>query len=150
MFDRQKEKLYIAGFGYEGSILVATSTDDWRSLTIHTAYSAACVNDGTTAIAINSNTGDVMAYCSNNFGAAPYAISVIAASNGADRFVMAQSSSIITSSTFPEGIEYDVNMNKLVMGSMGTGDIYGVPPSLSGAIYSETSLHYYDEGDSMV
>jgi hypothetical protein len=152
IFDAAKDRLYIAGSGTEGSIQVATSADNWNSMTIHTAFSASCVNDGTTTLAIASNS-DVMAYCSNNFGSAPYAVSVLSgvvASGDGDQFSMAQSSTTATSSAQPEGIEYDRNLNRLVLGSMGTGDIYGVAPSLAGATFSGTSIHEYVSGDDEV
>jgi hypothetical protein len=68
-------QLYIAGYGTTGSIILASSDDDWSSIIVHNAYNAMCVNDGTTAIAIAGS--DVLAFCSNNFGAAPYNVSVL-------------------------------------------------------------------------
>lgn len=149
IFDAAKEKLYIAGFGTEGSVLVASSNDEWVTTTVHTAYSAACVNDGTTTLAIASNS-DVMALCTNNFGPAPYAISVLTGVVSANHFEMSTSSRFSTASKYPEGIEYDSNLNQLVLSSQGKGGAYGLPPSFSGAVYSDVDVFVYNEGSSEV
>ena len=47
IFDKEKNFLYIAGRGTEGSVMVASRIDSSiQNWLVHTAYSASCVNDG--------------------------------------------------------------------------------------------------------
>jgi hypothetical protein len=151
IFDAAKDQLYIAGFGTTGSVQVATSTDNWESLFVHTAYNAACTNDGTTTLAVAGNS--ILAYCSNNFGVAPYNVSVlsnIVGSFDGFRTEMSQSSNITYFNMQTEGIEYHKKSNQLVLGSMGTGSISGVPPSVTDAFYSMDTIHTFAAGTSNV
>jgi hypothetical protein len=76
IFNNDGSELYVVGKGTAGSVMVATSTDGWESMTINTAYGASCTNDGATSAAIVSNS-DVLVFCSNAFELAPYNVSVL-------------------------------------------------------------------------
>ncbi len=128
---------------------MATSVDDWETLTVHTAYSGSCTNDGATTAAIVGNK-DVLVLCTNSFGAAPYNVSVLSGVVGASRNSMLLSSEITSRNVRPEGIEFFAKGNTLVVGSMFDGNITSVPVSISGATYSKSDLSVLVKGSSQV
>jgi hypothetical protein len=140
--------LFIAAWGESGSILKATSDDNWDSVYIHTAYNAACTNDGSTAVAIAGN--DVMIYCSNNFGAAPYNVSVVPNALISQPGALSLSSSIVTTGLTPEGIEFDRAMNRVIISSLNGGDITGAAASAMGIDIDQSNSYLYASGTSQV
>lgn len=90
--------------------MVLSSTDGWDSHTVHTAYSAACESDGPTTLAIAPNS-DAMTMCPNSCEVAPYAVTVLKDIVSGNRLEMPTSSVFSTNADYPEGIEYDSNLN---------------------------------------
>lgn len=148
IFSPDKTQLFVAGFGESGSILKATSDDNWDSMYIHTAYNAACINDGATAVGIAGN--DVMIYCSNNFGVAPYNVSVVPNALISQPGAMSLSFSITTPGLTPEGVEFDRAANRVVFSSMGGGNLTGAAASAMGIDVDRSNSHVYARGTSQV
>jgi len=143
IFDKEKDILYMAGRGTEGSIMVATRVDGiGQQWIVHAAYSASCVNDGTTAVAI-ANDNDVLVYCSNNFGSAPYNVSILRDVVNTKPMI-AKTWTTITQNydsvwIQPEGIEYDINKGQIIVGSTN-GNLTGTK-----ALYTNTQTVDYSD-----
>ncbi len=136
IFNSDASELYLAGFGTTGSIHKVTSTNNWLNATVNVVYAGSCTNDGLTTLAIAQDS-DVLAYCSNNFGSAPYNISVLkgVVSSGVTSMNTGMLVDGFGANREPEGIEYDVRSNSIIFGSLTTGGVFGLPASVSGSVF---------------
>ncbi len=112
---------------------------------VHTAYNAHCISDN--AVDILINLGSVLALCSN-YEPGSYNITSlnnIVNKSGINLFL---SSEINVNGLKPEGIEYDPNLNNIILSSLNGGKISGVSASSYQIEYDE--IFVYVNGSSQV
>lgn len=141
IFNSAKNELYIAGFGAKGSVTYATLNEDSTKIMVHLAYSASCVNDGATAVAVIKS--DIAVLCTNNFGSAPYNVSVLSDIVDDSRLNMQSSSTFNYYGFTPEGIEFDPYRSLVISGSAAMQGVYGLYPFLNDGNITVADMYPY-------
>lgn len=67
--------LFAAGNGVN-SIFALTSSDDWHTATLRATFNAHCPENQPSALVLVDNK-DVVCYCTNGFGPAPYPLNIL-------------------------------------------------------------------------
>jgi hypothetical protein len=72
--------LFVAGNGVN-SVFALTSSDDWLTATLRATFNANCPQSQPSALALVDNS-DIVCYCTNGFGPAPYPLTILAEAPG--------------------------------------------------------------------
>jgi hypothetical protein len=67
--------LFVAGNGVN-SVFALTSSDDWMTATLRATFNANCPQNQPSAL-VMVHDSDVVCYCTNGFGAAPYPLTIL-------------------------------------------------------------------------
>jgi hypothetical protein len=67
--------LFVAGNGVN-SVFALTSSDNWNTATLRATFNAHCPQNQPSAVVLVDNS-DVVCYCTNGFGPAPYPLTIL-------------------------------------------------------------------------